>query len=398
LRRIRVFNVLHPAIFFLIAYAFFLLAYPFFLEHYFPFFETTIKVKILLAVYLIVFIVSAHVFPEMMMLKTFPKLIDVVPSIRMDLKNWKFAFYTFFVFGIGLYFYIYFIQMGTVPLFLDDLENSRVEVKKGLGKYILIANALISVSLTYRFAIERFILNRVKFISIVYLILGVVCVMGIGFRGPAAYLVVSCVLAFVVFSIRYIERQGISLRYIMLGIIFIFFLSMMGYFRHTGEFSFRAIGSTAWTTAVNVSNLDKIVENTDIDDDFYYGGTILNDLGATIGLHEKGFTGVILKSKYKLNFEGEGMTITAPGEAYMNFGWTGVVIHAILLGALAGFFYELILRSGKLSWFVVLILFSLNFSRLAVGGIVAPGVFFLIPQFLTCGAFIFMAKLKFKLS
>ncbi|MFS4455318.1 O-antigen polymerase [Maribacter sp. 2304DJ31-5] len=394
MRKIRIFNVLHPAIFFLVAFVFFLMVYPFFLEHYFPFFETTSKTRIMLVIYPLIFIMAAHIAPSYLLIKTFPKLKDVVVDIRMDLKYWKRAFYLFFIAGVSLYLYMYLFKMGTIPIFLDNLESARIGVKKGLGKYILIANALISVSLVYRFAIEKFVLGGIKIISVIYLVIGVFFVMGIGFRGPAAYLIVSCFLAYLIFSNKYLTRQGISMRYIILGIVFIVFLSLVGYYRHTGEFSFRAIGSTAWTTAVNVSNLGAIVHNTDKSGLFYYGYTVLSDLGVALGLHENGFTGVILKTKYNMDFEGEGMTITAPGEAYMNFGWVGIVFHAVFLGTLAGFFYEVIMRSGKLSWFVVLVLFSLNFSRLAVGGIVAPGLFFLVPQLILCGAFIIIAKLR----
>lgn len=394
MRKIRVFNVLHPAIFYLVAFVFFLMLYPFLLERYFPFFDTSLKTKALLVTYLIIFVLAAHLAPNYLLVKTFPNLKDMVAHVRMDIIHWKTAFYLFFTSGVVLYLYIYFFQMGTIPLFLDDLESARVGAKVGLGKYILIGNALISVSLVYRFAVEIFMLNKIKLISIVYLLVGVFFVMGIGFRGPAAYLVVSCFLAYLIFTRKYLDEQGISYRYILTGIIFIIFLSLLGYYRHTGEVSYRAIGSTAWTTAVNVSNLEDIVINTDQKDGFYYGQTVLSDLGMTIGLHERGFTGVVLKERYQLEFEGEGITITSPGEAYMNFGWFGILLHAIFLGTVAGFIYEIVIRSGKLSWFVVLVLFSLNFSRLAVGGIVAPGLFFLVPQLILCAVFIFIAKLK----
>lgn len=394
MRKIRLFNVLHPAIFFLVAFVFFLMLYPFFLERYFSFFETTVKTNAIIIVYLLTFVLAAHFAPNFLLVRTFPKLKDVVPNVRMDLKYWKRAFYLFFLAGVGVYLFVYLFKMKTIPIFLDDLESARVGAKAGLGKYILIGNGLISVSLVYRFAVEKFVLNKIKLISIFYLLIGVFFVMGIGFRGPAAYLVVSCFLAYLIFTKKYLNDQGISFRYILTGILFIVFLSLLGYYRHTGEFSFRAIGSTAWTTAVNVSNLEAIVYNTDKNDGFYYGQTVLSDLGVTVGLHERGFTGVILKEKYQLEFEGEGMTITSPGEAYMNFGWFGILLHAIFLGTFAGFFYEIIIRSGKLSWFVILVLFSLNFSRLAVGGIVAPGLFFLVPQLILCAAFIFVAKLK----
>ncbi|MEO9893561.1 O-antigen polymerase [Aurantibacter sp.] len=394
MRKIRIFNVLHPAIFFLVAFVFFLCLYPFALEYYFPFFETTFKTKALLITYLLVFIIAAHLVPHYLLVKTFPKLKDVVPLVRMDLKHWKRAFYLFFLSGVGLYLFVYLFMMGTIPIFLDNVESARIGAKAGLGKYILIANALISVSLVYRFAIEKFVLNKIKLVSVLYLIIGVFLVMGIGFRGPAAYLVVTCFLAYSIFTKKYLEKQGISYRYIIWGVLFIMFLSLVGYYRHTGEFSIMAIGSTAWTTAVNVSNLEAIVFNTDTYNDLYYGYTVLSDLGVALGLHDNGFTGVILKTKYDMAFEGEGMTITSPGEAYMNLGWIGIILHASFLGAVAGFFYELIIRSGKISWFVILILFSLNFSRLAVGGIVAPGLFFLLPQLIICAAFIFVAKLK----
>ena len=394
MRKIRLFNVLHPAIFFLVAFVFFLMLYPFFLERYFSFFETTVKTNAIIIVYLLTFVLAAHFAPNFLLVRTFPKLKDVVPNVRMDIKYWKRAFYLFFLAGVALYLFVYLFKMKTIPIFLDDLESARVGAKAGLGKYILVGNALISVSLVYRFAVEKFVLNKIKLISIFYLLIGVFFVMGIGFRGPAAYLVVSCFLAYLIFTKKYLNDQGISFRYILTGILFIVFLSLLGYYRHTGEFSFRAIGSTAWTTAVNVSNLEAIVYNTDKNDGFYYGQTVLSDLGVTVGLHERGFTGVMLKEKYQLEFEGEGMTITSPGEAYMNFGWFGILMHAIFLGTFAGFFYEIVIRSGKLSWFVILILFSLNFSRLAVGGIVAPGLFFLVPQLILCVAFIFVAKLK----
>ncbi|WP_299212989.1 O-antigen polymerase [uncultured Aquimarina sp.] len=397
MRKIRIFNILHPAIFFLTAYIFFLLIFPFFLCYYFPFFETSNKTRLILVFYILVFLISAHIVSHYLFVKNFPRLVDIFPNIRMDLKYWKRAFYVFFIGGIFVYLYIYFVKIGTIPMFMDDLENSRVEAKKGIGKYILIGNALISVSLVYRFAIEKFVLNKIKKRSVFYLLIGMFFVMGIGFRGPAAYLLVACFLAYLFFSKGYLLRQGVSFKYVIFGLFFIIILSIIGYYRHTGKLSIHAIGSTSWTTAVNVGNLEKIIYNTDKSGRFYYGETFISDIGAVLSIHENGFTGSILKKKYKLDFPGEGMTITSPGEAYLNFGWFGVFVHAFLLGTIAGLFYEFVSRSGKLSWFILLGLLSLNFSRLAVGGIMGPGFFFLLPQLILSSFFIIISKLRIKL-
>ena len=82
---------------------------------------------------------------------------------------------------------------------------------------------------------------------------------------------------------------------------------------------------------MNVYNLNEIVSYFPKRVDFYYGKSFLNDFSVAIPGSKVDFLGKELKNLLELDFAGEGVTVTAPGEGYVNFGIFGVIIHAAFL-------------------------------------------------------------------
>jgi oligosaccharide repeat unit polymerase len=268
--------------------------------------------------------------------------------------------------------------MGFIPILMENVEEVRVEAKVGLGKFVILGNALLYTSNIFLFAYYSNLSNQQKMISIFILLSSCMIIMGIGFRGPVAYLILYVLLIRFFLSTEYIKKQRISIRYFLYGLIMIIILALADFIRHGEEISFIALAHIFWTMSVNLYNLENIISYFNIND-FYYGKSLIDDFLVAFPGSDTKFFGVVLKDLIQLDFKGEGMTVTAPGEGYANGGYIGVILHATFLGLLYGSVYNVFSKKQQISYKIILLIIVISFSKVVVSGITPTFIFTLGP-------------------
>ena len=96
---------------------------------------------------------------------------------------------------------------------------------------------------------------------------------------------------------------------------------------------------------------------------------------------EAKFLGVLLKELLVLEFEGERMTVTSPGEGYVNFGLIGLVIHAVIVAVALSSINYLCIRKRSIIFKFIRIFFVIYSPVLVTGGI-SPFVILMSSQWL----------------
>ncbi len=177
---------------------------------------------------------------------------------------------------------------------------------------------------------------------------------------------------------KFIRERKPNLHLIAWLVLIFIALVIMGIIRHEAQNFSGLKYSIYWTLTVSISNLNDII--------FYFQhneyrrfATILNDFLVAIPGFDSEFFGNELKHLLKMNFKGEGVTVTAPGEGYANLGLFGVGIHASILGGLCAFAYRYLVYKGTIVTLLLLAFISLNIWRVATGGIMPMIIFSLAP-------------------
>ncbi|BAO45537.1 O-antigen polymerase [Thiolapillus brandeum] len=376
MRRFALFNLLHPASFFLGFYLIFLVLGPVFLS----FFPQNLPVEVelrtlgIILLYGACFLVSAVSVP--MLFGQRP-----VKTARVDLSGldgWLTVGLLLWVIGM-LSMVVFYAKAGGIPALASNVEMARVTMKQGLGRYILLGGGFFTLGLIYLHLVligkhPRFLVH-----VLVWGLTGVavVMLMGVGFRGPAAFMLVTMLLARVIFSDGYQKRNRLQLRWVVLGVGLFVLLALVGYYRKTGQFTLD-LRIIIWPAVVHVGNLQTILTEFD-NTSFFLGSSFIDDLMVGVPGVPGEFLGDYLKKLFDLEFPGGGITVTAPGEAYVNFGIPGVVLHAVVMGLFAGGAYELLAGTKDVHSRILLLLVSLNMARMVTSGVIPIMYFGFLP-------------------
>ncbi|MDA9050985.1 hypothetical protein N9H61_00015 [Schleiferiaceae bacterium] len=276
----------------------------------------------------------------------------------------------------------YFFNAGGLVLFLEDSETLRINLSAGKGEFILLSTAVLYVDIFYRRAMRIFAFTL---FVLVYFIL----IIGIGWRSPGMYFLIW---AFLTRASTERSNVNIKIRHGLIGVFLLLFSSYIGLIR--AGIPVKKIGDLLWNIRhlfiVNISNLEKVVEYTDRT--FYrLGWTYLNDLSVSLpGLGTK-FTGVNMKAWTNSHFEGETMTLTLPGELYLNFGLFGLVILVLFFPMFIRLSESYLLASGKDIHAFLWVALAIFLFRISTGGIMPILIFQLIPLLLIY----FLTKIRY---
>ncbi len=272
----------------------------------------------------------------------------------------------------------YFSKIGVIPALSEHVATLRVEAKSGFGGVLLLATGmyyssflLVAVSFSSLGALG-------KVVSTILLFVSVLVVAGVGFRGPAAYLLLMFVLTVYFQSEAYVWKQRISFFVVLFGFLLLMLVAVLDFLRYGSGFGFAALLQVFWTLTVNLLNLDLIVSNTEFGE-IYWGSTFVTDLAVALPGIDSKFLGVHLVELYELEFEGEGLTVTAPGEAFVNFWYPGVVIHAFMLGFLFETANQWLRKKNCASSLAVLVCWCFFASKVVAAGIMPTLIFFFVP-------------------
>ncbi|WP_456373464.1 O-antigen polymerase [Thiolapillus sp.] len=372
MRRFSLFNLLHPASFFTGFYLVFLLLGPVFLIFSHQALPLEIEQRTLgvILLYGVCFLFSALSVPVLFGLRP-------VQTAKVDLSGlhrWGTVGLLLWLLG-ALSMVVFYVKAGGIPALAADVETARITMKQGLGRYILIGSGFFTLGLVY---LHLVLIGRRHALLTHVLVWGmtgvaVIMLMGVGFRGPAGFMLITMLLARVIFSSGYQKNNRLPLRWVVLGLGLFIVLALLGYYRHTGKFmlDFRVI---IWPTVVHAGNLQTILAEFD-NTGFFLGNSFIRDLMAVIPGLPGEFLGDYLKKLFELEFAGGGITVTAPGEGYVNFGIPGVVLHAVFMGLLGGTAYETLAKKNDVQSRILLLLISLNVARTVTSGI-SPILFF----------------------
>jgi oligosaccharide repeat unit polymerase len=274
---------------------------------------------------------------------------------------------------------VFYAKAGGIPALAPNVEMARVTMKQGLGRYILLGGGFFTLGVIYLHLVligkhPRFLLH-----VLVWGLTGVATavMMGVGFRAPAAFVLVTMLLARVIFSDGYQQRNRLPLRWVIVGVGLFVLLALIGYYRNTGQFTLD-VRVVIWPAVVHVGNLQTILTEFD-NTSFFLGSSFVDDLMAGVPGVPGEFLGDYLKKLFDLEFPGGGITVTAPGEAYVNFGMPGVVLHAVVMGLFAGGVYETLAGTKDVHSRILLLLVSLNMARMVTSGIVPILYFSFLP-------------------
>ena len=395
MRKYRPFDIINPSAFYILFFVIFLLFMPVFdffasilIGVNFIFFEFKIETFFVALFYIIIFFsVSYIALPALLGYK--PMVTFSGPRLNISLARTKLYLALLSIFSASI-FLTYFYQIGIPPALHENVSIFRIEAKKGFGGFILLANASALVyALIFAWVFKY--LKNYKVLGVFTLILLAVLSGLTGFRGPAAYILLTFVLCTIFSGNEYVEKKALSFKIFIFAVAVIVVLSILDFVRHGGEVSFNAIFQVFWTLSVNFYNLNLIIENFGEIHNFLLGSSFLTDLMVAFPFVDSEFFGVKLVSILNLSFKGEGMTVTSPGEGYANFGWFGVFLHALILGSVSELVYKYNHIKNRITNHIFLSFFSLSFPKMVASGImptlifsVIPGVIFLIPFFYFC--------------
>ncbi len=348
------------------------------------------KTIFIIIIYLFFYMLSAFFLSNVIMLRK-PKTIK--KEIEFNLSSKKIELYgiLFFLIGSLVYLSLY-LKIGFIPLLSDETALLRHEAKAGLGKYAILGTALLYTPLYFFVASYNRLSLLFKFIFFFMLLIALLLISGIAFRGPVAYLLLSMLLIRFYMSDKYKRSLRVPKYYILYGIVFILLLSIVDFIRGGHVFNIFAFRHVFITLNVNIYNLNSIVDFFPAFHNYYYGKTFISDLLVAFPGSDNRFLGVMLKDVMDFAFVGEGITVTAPGEGYVNWGMFGVIIHAIFVGLFSGMIFNVLSGKNTLSSRVILFIFAINISRIVLGGIMPTLMFSLGPLLLLSLIFIHITK------
>lgn len=392
LRKFRLLNLLHPCTFFLVYYLFFLGIGCLLLLVATRYYDYSISTRTYQAVglYLGSFVLGTMTAPILALRRPQP----LAPLEECPLHRWKTLGLLFWLLG-NISLMIFYLKAGSIPLFAGNIEVARVELKVGIGKYIILGRAFLTVGLSalHILCIFKKVAKQFKWFVYVITVEGMVMLAGIGFRSPVAYLLLTVVLTHIFISESYISRQKIPLKIVVFGLVMVGFLAILGYLRYRGEFKLASI-VFLWPMLVYALALDRIVNYFPVSHPYLYGSSFITDILAVVPGVKSEFLGNWLKSLIQLTFKGGGIAVTAPGEAYINFGFYGVFFLGLLLGCLGGLIYELYSQRSRVADRWILILLSINFARCVTSGIMPALFFSFLPQVILAYCFIWLSRVK----
>lgn len=264
------------------------------------------------------------------------------------------------VFLIGIIIFSYFTyKTGGVIIFADEVENSRIEKRKGAG----MINLLFVAFLLYGYLIimlNRYLSKGIKFLLFLPVAFAL---LSFGSRAPIIKLLLAVFLLHGIISNKKYSIKTFAI--LALGSLAI--VVVLGSLRTNQaegiEFirimRFRA----GWRPFVNIQNLQRIYDFFPEYHKHMYGYSYITELKIFLPGHNPNF-GTYLKEVMNWEFEGGSITPTFLGIGYINFGKIAFIVYPLLFGFFFNSIYQIMCSKKKIKNIkvVFLILFSIGIS------------------------------------
>ena len=303
----------------------------------------------------------------------------------------------FFAIGIMILVFYYY-SVGTIPLLAENAETVRVTAKAGRGylpiggfAFVFVSTAMITACYAKRH------LLRFALYAGLPLVVGAILLLGVGYRMPAVRVLLN---AFIIYS--FVKRGRISkVTLLTLVLVIIIFLSLIGFYRFTGQFAQSpeqiefAFSRAVWSIFVRYLNtLDLVMSFFPDHHPFMLGESYLISANTVLPGAQLHF-GFWLRERLGLVFISPGpVDPTIIGEFYANFGWSGVVVGMSALGFTLRTLFAVFTRKTSISLrrVVLMVLISTSLIGVAGSGLILVLLFDLLPVVLVFLAYSFCVK------
>lgn len=274
--------------------------------------------------------------------------------------------------------FLFFLSVGTIPLFASDAENFRVSAVGGKGFLVIIASSCFSVSI---------LLTKIPKKMFIRMLICAALLFGTGYRGNSLSLIL---LVFLTYWVGKRKRFLLQMVGILLGIAMLY--TVIGQIRRGGSWRAETIFlPVIWRIYVNSSNLNTIFVNYPLNQ-LMYGRSFFIDLAILLPGAQDSFM-LQLKRIMGLTFNGGSFTPTVFGEAYVDFGFIGAIIWPMIVFLIVSILDEEFKRKIDGRMYFAL---SYNLTGLATSSFFSCLTMGLIPQVLVYYTIIYLSK-RFKI-
>lgn len=229
---------------------------------------------------------------------------------------------------------------GEIPLFGDRLVFNRPNFRV-LRPFYLILNYMISIIGSY-FAL-KVVINKSK-IDLVFLILTILILLLTGNRGPIMFLLLNVFMVFVYYTFKVMNANKL----IVLAVSIILVLGISLSFVRNNEFSINSLSNSIKNEVIYGNTFSDVRDGAFVlkgfeekYDEFLYGKNYLADIisfiPSSISEYREKWSYGSFSTKTLFNMEDHyGLRGGWFLEPYINFGYIGVIIIAILNGIIMG--------------------------------------------------------------
>lgn len=263
-----------------------------------------------------------------------------------------------FLLALGVFFYFTFKTGGPI-IFGDEIENARIEKRKGSG----MLNVIFISFFLYSYLV--LLLSKKLSFGIKFLIFSVAAfaLLSFGSRAPMIKLILAIFLLAGILSKKKITIS----KYVWIGSLAIVLVIVLGAFRTNLkegiDFMDLVIARAGWRPFVNIQNLQRIFDFFPENSPYLYGESYLIDLKIFLPGSNPNF-GSHLKDIMNWRFDGGSITPTFLGIGYINFGRIAFIIYPLIFGFWFNSIYQLMCYKPATNNFkiIFLILFSIGIS------------------------------------
>lgn len=206
---------------------------------------------------------------------------------------------------------LYFVSVGSIPIFAEDAENFRVQALAGKAFLVVIASNCFMVSIVMT---EKASIRYLRMVTAVAMLLGT------GFRSSAFLIILIVFLTFGVGEKKKIIAKGITV-----SLILCLMYSAVGILRSGISWNWSSLYKPMlWRFYVNTNNFNSVYTLFPLKQ-LQYGKTLINDLSVILpGAQDTYMTK--LKDILNIQFSGGSLTPSIFGEGYYNWGWAGAIL------------------------------------------------------------------------
>lgn len=300
-----------------------------------------------------------------------------------------------FIIGFGA-FLLFIMRIGSIPLFMPNLEQSRVDANISGGSslriltYLLIVSSVIAFFNFYYSKKNKLTKNN---ISLLVSIIGVLSLLALGNRSPAFTIIYSCAIIF--FLLKYEGKLKIKtflVTSIIVSIGILIFVGGIGSYRviNTSEFhnypeyevfleESDYIGLSLFVfehyLGISFFNFSRVIELFPNVLDFKYGLSYIEPI-LTILPGTQYTLDMQIKHALGQTYLGGGTIPSVLGEAYANFGYFGCFIIPFLTTLLLSFLYKKYLeQKNNPARILIYVFFLCYFSWYLIAGYAATSIF-----------------------